>query len=395
MKIAFFSDNFYPELSGVADSISLTGQELARRGHSVTYFVPCYGKKDYEKAGVSLKELALGPNVQIRRIFSFPYPAPTLQGRAAIFNPFRGFFLRERFDVIHAQGFFGTGIDALCLSKTTRTPLVGTNHTLIEAFSPYSPINIAYLKKYMLWYYNHCAFVSTPSEFLTLDMRGSGLRPEAKTVSNPIDPGFFAARAGKEALKKELGLSPFTILYAGRLAEEKNIAVLVAAFSSFAENIPQADLVLVGGGIMREALSKKSLAGRIKIMGPFLGEKKQKLFDIFHASDVFVMPSTSETQSMGVLQAMAASLPVIVARSGPLPGLVSAERGLLFESTDSKALRSQLALLASERHTAQKFGQHGNDFAKTLSQKTVASLWETIYTEIIEYYKKDNAKIKR
>ena len=62
MKIAFFADNFYPELSGIADSILLTGVELAKRGHEIHYFVPKYSQKDYETSLVEYKELELEEN---------------------------------------------------------------------------------------------------------------------------------------------------------------------------------------------------------------------------------------------------------------------------------------------------------------------------------------------
>jgi len=46
MKIAIYSDNFFPELSGISDTIIASGKELARRGHLVNYFVPKYIKKN-------------------------------------------------------------------------------------------------------------------------------------------------------------------------------------------------------------------------------------------------------------------------------------------------------------------------------------------------------------
>ena len=48
MRIAMFTDNFYPELSGISDSIMTTGYELARRGHEVAYYAPRYSTQDYE-----------------------------------------------------------------------------------------------------------------------------------------------------------------------------------------------------------------------------------------------------------------------------------------------------------------------------------------------------------
>ena len=74
MKIAFFSDNFYPELSGISDSIVTLGRELGRRGHVIKFFAPYYSKKNYQKINKPMEEISLGPNVSVERFFSLPYP---------------------------------------------------------------------------------------------------------------------------------------------------------------------------------------------------------------------------------------------------------------------------------------------------------------------------------
>ncbi|KKW46175.1 MAG: Glycosyl transferase group 1, partial [Parcubacteria group bacterium GW2011_GWB1_57_6] len=50
MRIAFFSDNFYPELSGITDTIITTGLELQRRGYEICYVGPHYSPRDYRIA---------------------------------------------------------------------------------------------------------------------------------------------------------------------------------------------------------------------------------------------------------------------------------------------------------------------------------------------------------
>lgn len=391
MRIAFFTDNFYPELSGISDSIITTGAELARRGHQIEYFAPQYSTKSYKLAGTKTQELDLGQNIKIHRMLSLPYKAPTLQGRFAIPNFFRGIFSKKKFDVIHSQSFLSPGIDALCLSKSKNIPLVGTNHTLIESFIQYSPIQNKwarnFIPKYVVWYYNKCNFVTTPSDFLLDDMKKKGLRMPGIAMSNPIEAPFFNSKIAKNTLKKELGFSEFTILYAGRISPEKNIDVLLKAFISFAQNTPNTNLVIVGQGSTREALEnisrESNVASRIKFLGPFLGAHKKKLYDIFHASDVFVIPSTSETQSMVTLQAMASSMPIIAAKAGALPELVISERGFIFEPGDSKELCSHLKYLYDQPKLREEIGRRANLFVLKFSPQEIANQWEKIYSNVI------------
>lgn len=392
MRIAIFADNFYPEMSGITDTVLTTGKELARRGHQVDFFVPRYVEDNYKIGGVKFAELDLGPNIHIYRSWSLPFAAPTRQGRAGLPNFFRGFFNRTKYDIVHSQSFFGVGLDALAFAKLRGIPLVGTNHTLIDSFVEYSPIKAKWvsslLTNFLIWYYNRCDYVSTPSAFLLTDMKNKGLKRPGGAVSNPIDEAFYVPRADKATLKQELGLAPFTILYVGRLSAEKNPRSLLGAFISFAQNHPDAELVFVGQGTLRPELERMAAESpvhdRIKFAGPYLGENKQKLYDYFHTSDVFVMPSTSETQSMCTLQAMCAGLPILAARAGALPELVGNDKGLIFEPDNEKEISSLLDRLYNNPEERTSFGNAGRVFVERFHPGLIASKWEEIFTKVIK-----------
>ncbi|MDE1970717.1 MAG: glycosyltransferase [Patescibacteria group bacterium] len=389
MNIAFFSDNFYPELSGIADSIILTGTELARRGHIIHYFVPHYDAREYRTAGTHAKELILGSRITIHRLPSFHVPGPTLQTRAVVPNPLFG-LLKAKPDIIHSHSFFGPGIDALIWARRNHIPLLGTNHTHIESFIRYSPIHHPafqrFLKRYITWYYNQCVTVSAPSDFLIQDMQKNGLHASSHVISNPIDPSFFIAPDSKKTLKARYGLAPLTILYAGRIASEKNIQILFDAFLPLAHERPDVDLLIVGQGTLRKILERRrdtsGIASRIKLLGPFLGENKQEFFDLFHASDILVMPSTSETQSMVVLQGMACGMPVVAARTAALPEIVTAERGVLFNPTDAPELTTHLKNLCQSQEYREQLGHQARIFAAQFSVESVANKWEMLYKSI-------------
>ena len=107
MRIAIFSDNFYPELSGISDSVLALARTLARRGHFIRFYVPYYSEKNYAAINVPFRELDLGPNVSVHRLFSIPFAMGTEQGRAVIPS---GINIRDaaRFapDVLHTQMYF-------------------------------------------------------------------------------------------------------------------------------------------------------------------------------------------------------------------------------------------------------------------------------------------------
>jgi len=394
MKIAFFSDNFYPELSGIADSIMASGSELASRGHEIHFFVPYYPKRSYALTG-ALKNVSVPPNVHVHRLVSLPFKAPTLQGRMVIPDVLLP-FLHQDFDIIHSHSFFGAGIDALCFAGLKGVPFIGTNHTLIESFVQYSPIRSGTMSKtikkalkgYLSWYYNKCAHVTAPSGFLIKDMQASGFKAAASVISNPIEDMFFRAYGkDKNKMKHELGLGDLSLLYIGRLSEEKNVSILLEAFITFAKDNPNSSLTLIGQGALRtkleETARESGIESRIKIVGPFVGDKKNRLCDYIQASDIFVMPSTSETQSMCVLQAMAGGLPIIAARAAALPEIVTSERGLLFEPESKEGLIETLNKLAADASLRTELGEKGRMYATSFSATAIADAWESLYTSVI------------
>jgi len=170
MKIAIFSDNFYPEISGISDSIIQLGVELARLNHDICFFAPRYSRKNYAVIKKSPLELRLGAGIEIKRFFSLPFPSPTKQARLVIPCSARAFSIKKfKPDIIHSQLFFGTGLQGLMSAKLLGRPIIGTNHTRIREFFKTGWLNHEWLRRtsarYMNWYYNHCDYVGlSPNE---------------------------------------------------------------------------------------------------------------------------------------------------------------------------------------------------------------------------------------
>src|SRR3989344_6465229 len=147
MRIAFFSDNFYPELSGISDSIITTATELGRRGHQIRFFAPRYSTRNYSLLGLAAKEPSLGPNVSFCRFFSLPFPTGTGQGRLVVPSGWRTWAIKSFSpDILHSHLPFGVGLEGLIASKILHKPLVGTNHTPTSEFIHYSPWQPKWLK---------------------------------------------------------------------------------------------------------------------------------------------------------------------------------------------------------------------------------------------------------
>ena len=388
MKIAIFSDNFYPEMSGISDSILSIAQGLAERNHRLQFYAPRYAVRDFRTANLTPEELTPHANITIIRLPSLPYPlAPTGQGRLVppLFSSYRHI---KKFDpdIICTQDCFGAGIEALLAAKLLGKPLIGTNHTPLTEFIRYSPARTDHFKllllKYVSWYYNRCAWTSAPSRSILNEMRQYGFKGVSQAVSNPIDLAAFKPvdQAGKAALKQKLGLSAQTVLYTGRLAEEKNVDVILRAIAAAKATLPDISLAVTGHGNAQAGLKKLSrelgLAKNVLFFG-YVSE--ETLRQLYQAADIFTVMSTAESQCMSMMQAMAAGLPVIAANAWGMPEYVNSNNGYLLQPRDSSGLAEKIVHLFTDVETRNRLGQDACQHVRQFSQEGIVSQWEKIF----------------
>ncbi len=381
-----FSDNFYPELSGIADSIRTTAEELASRGHEIHFLVPSYSAADYQRVHLRQHQARWRRGITVTRLAAVRYRTGTAQGRFVIPTLLRWLhLLGKKPDVIHFHLPLSTGVEAVVAARLLQVPLIGTNHTPIKEFIRYAPIRAKWFLRlavrYDAWMYNQCVFVSSPSQTLLREMRKAGLRRPAQRISNPIQSAIFHPLPRKAALKKKYRAEGFTLLYIGRLAPEKHIEVLLRAVAQLSGSIPSLRLLVGGTGSEEAALRRLAQQLGIAQRTVFLGyiSSLERMNEIYNAADVFVMPSTAETQSIVTMQAMACALPVIAARAWGLQEYVTKERGILVPPKNPRALAEAIFSLFQNPRKRRMLGQEGKKFAATLSPAAIAAKWEQLY----------------
>lgn len=390
MRIALFTDSFYPELGGIQDSIMATARELGARGHRVLIFAPAAAPEDFDRAGLPPGEPRLGENVRIHRLFSVPLPGSTGQSRL-VFPTLQRWRALARFepDVIHSHTFLGTGLEALAASRQLGLPLIGTNHWAIGGFSLYAPMARDVVARgcwrSVVGYYNRCDWVSAPSRATFQEMRHHGFHRAGGVISNPIDTDMFSPPhpGERQALKTRLGLSAATVVYAGRLAREKRIDVLLRALPVLCQRVPETELVLAGHGTAREALEELArelgVADRVRFAGTL---SHAGLAELFRAADVFALASTSESQSMVLLQALSAGLPAVAARHGPLIDTLSPDVGVLAEPEQPEAFAEAMASVLTNAPRRAEMAKRARQATARLAVPMVADAWLDVYVNI-------------
>ncbi|MDQ2777576.1 MAG: glycosyltransferase family 4 protein [Acidobacteriota bacterium] len=188
-----------------------------------------------------------------------------------------------------------------------------------------------------------------------------GFRPDRiGRFYDVVDNEFFEDRS--EALRKvfraaDFGLPDQYFLYVGRLAEEKNIKGLIAAYLQYRRSGGRWSLVLVGDGPLRKQLEEQAAGSRHGVDIRFEGLQGTADLPQYYAyAGCFVLPSSREPWGLVANEAMASRLPVIISRQcGCADDLViEGENGLLFDPANSGDLTASLIAmggLSAERLT--------------------------------------------
>ena len=167
------------------------------------------------------------------------------------------------------------------------------------------------------------------------------------------------------------------LIFVGRLAAIKGVAVLLEAFARIRETHPDAALTLVGDGPERKAL--EALATRLGIAGAvdFAGYLSQtQVADRLSRADIFALPSFAEGVPVVLMEAMASRLPVIAPRVAGVPELVEdGVSGFCVSPGDADMLTARIDALLSDPALRASMGAAGRAKVEAEFDQTAEAAW--------------------
>ena len=336
MRIGLFTDTYPPFINGVSTSVLMLKQGLEKLGHEVFVVTVNDESFSYKKEDNVLK------------IPSFP--VGIMNFRQSGIYPLRALKIIKKWnlDIIHTHTEFSIGTFARLVSKQFNIPLVHTYHTMYEEYIYY--ITKGYFdsaSKKLVEYLTLFLCDKTIDELIVptektkiLFKEKYKVKRDVHVIPTGIDVSrFYNENINKDEvleLKKELGIKPrnFNILYVGRIAKEKNIEFLIENFKNVLKKVRFCKMYIVGDGPdikdLIELTNKNKLDDKIVFVGKVPWEDVPKYYA---ACDVFVTASTSETQGLTVLEAMAASKPVVAIKDESFELVINnGKDGLLFKN---------------------------------------------------------------
>ncbi len=315
MRIGIFTDTYPPFINGVSTSIISLEKALKEKGHQV--FIVTVNPDDMSYKLEDENHLRI-PGIPIG---IYDYRLTGIYPLKAI-NIIREWDL----DVIHSHTEFGIGTFARIIAKQFNIPLVHTYHTMYEDYVHYitkghfnksSKKIVEYLTKF------YCD--RTARELIVPSKKTYQLFKEKYKVDKNIHivpTGMEVSRFYKEnvdmkkveQIKKELKIKKddFVILFVGRIAKEKNLEFLIDAHKELIKKNKNCKLVVVGSGPDFQHFVEMTLESKLNNNILFTNAIPwEEMPTYYQLASVFATASTTETQGLTVVEAMAASKPVI------------------------------------------------------------------------------------
>ena len=316
MRIGIFTEAYTPYISGLVTSVVMLKNGLEKLGHEV-YIVTANLESyqyEYDQKDKVLRIPGIKTGIYDSRLTSV-YPLKAV-------NKIKSWDL----DVIHSQTEFAIGTFARLLAYQLDIPLVHTYHTMYEDYVHY--ITKGYFDKsskkiveYLTLFY--CD--RTASELIVPTKKTYDLFKQKYQVDRNIHiiptgielERFYEENIDKKELdniRKQVKLKKddFVGIFIGRLAQEKNIVFLLDVVKDLVKKCPKLKLLIVGDGpdfdLYKKIIKKYKIEDNVIMTGKVAWDK---IPYYYHLSDIFLTASTTETQGLTVVEAMAAGVPPI------------------------------------------------------------------------------------
>ena len=382
MRIGIFTDTYPPYINGVSTSVSMLENALRKKGHQV--YIVTVNTENMRYKYENDEHIIRIPGVPIGL---YDYRLTGVYPLKAI-NKIKKWNL----DVIHSHTEFGVGTFARIIAKQYNIPLVHTYHTMYEDYVHY--ITKGYFNntsKKIVEYLTNFYCNQTATELIVPTKKTYDLFKEKyKYTRNVhiIPTGIEVEKFYKEntdpakleEIRKKHGLNKgdFVILYVGRLGQEKSVDVLIEAHQELAREY-KAKLLIVGDGPDMDTY--KNLVHKLKIDDNVIFTGKVPWTEVtlyYQIADIFATASKSETQGLTVIEAMAASLPVVAVDDESFRNvIVDGLNGHLFDT--KKEYKKYVKSFIDEPSKLQQFSKQARINADTYSSKYFAERVLDVY----------------
>jgi glycosyltransferase involved in cell wall biosynthesis len=278
--------------------------------------------------------------------------------------------------LLHTHGY-KADLYGYVAARRSGKPIVATCHNWVGGTAALGIYN--HLDRMALKRFHGLAAVS---DSVAQRLLASGVSAKKiRTIANGIDVQTFERARPSPVLNfdgsKVVGM-------VARLDLQKGFEYLLRAARELCATFPELKVVIVGEGPDRNEI--ENMIQRLGLQSTVvLAGQHSDMPGIYAAMDVFVLPSLNEGLPMTILEAMAASKPVIATRVGAIPKVIQdGETGLLVDPGDTDGLRNALARLLADSDLCCCIGAAGHDWvSRNYTSEAMALKYRQMYDDVL------------
>ena len=366
LRIAYFAGTMKPGHDGVTRVLFRLAESIATRNVASVFFSPLVPPREFQQV----------PMIQVPSVV-FPLHR---EYRLAIpsYAPFADHLKNFKPDLIHINSPCTLGYAAVRYAALHHIPAVATYHTHFPSYARYYKIKPLEGMgwNYLRNLYSDCQRLYVPSKPIVDELREHGIH-NTYFLPHGVDLNAFHPHYRSLDWKEAIGAGGKTVvLFVGRFVWEKDLRVLADAYQIIRSQRRDVVFAMVGDGPIREELEQLMPGAR------FLGYKSgEDLATAYASSDLFVMPSTTETFGNVTLEAMASGVAPVCANAGGASGIIQpGVTGLLADPGEPGDLAMKVLSLIDHPGRRAEYADQALRFAR---QQT----WERIFDEMFEDYR--------
>ena len=379
MKIAFFTNSYYPISYGSVISIESFRKNLEKLGHQVYVFAPEYSGYEDEN-----KKVFRYPSFLFKYKIDYPISIPI--------SSFINKKIKElNLDIIHVHQPFSLGKEGLKYARKLKIPVVFTYHAKYEDYVHYVPffpekILAELVKKEAINFSNKCDLTITPSLGIKKIIKKRGAnKNKIEILPTGVDWKNFQKGDGLKIRRKYLiAKDEILLTNIGRINKEKNLIFLLESFREIALKNPKIKLMFIGEGFLKKELKEKSKEWGIQDRIIFTGfVKNSHIKDYLKATDIYLQTSLSETQGLTILEAMASGKAIVAVKAtGTEDFIINNSNGLLAQK-NKKDFIGKIEFLIKKPAKRRIFGGKAREDAKKYQEVNQAKRLEKVYLDLI------------
>jgi 1,2-diacylglycerol 3-alpha-glucosyltransferase len=383
LRVAMFTNNYLPFIGGVPLSIDRLCKGLRRLGEAVKVFAPAYPEPwiDPEDGRV-----VRCPGLFHARLAGFPV--------ANVFSrKIRAEFKAFKCDLVHVHHPFWLGKKGMRLAKKRGLPVVFTYHTRLERYTHYLPFPGTALKNLAAHvlikrFANRCDAIITPTPSTEEYLRNLGVSALIEKIPTGIgmeDYKCWTPQKVHELRNRYASEKEPLLISVSRMAREKNLDFLIDGLAKVKGLFPTPfKCLLVGDGPEKARLEDKTATLGLNDEIVFIGNMPPRdLARCYLAADLFVFASTSETQGMVLIEAMAGGCPVVAVRASGVYDVVKDGYNGLMVAESTESWSKAVAALLTNRRQLSVLSQNSRVFAEDYSEEKIAEKVLNLYWRVV------------